>query len=304
MPQPIPMTHRTEASPVSYKIHHLNCATLCPQGSKLITGKGTLFENALLSCHCLLIESHDGLILVDTGFGVQDMNSIERMGVGAAKALNPKQLPEETAVRQLESRGFKRTDVRHIILTHLDVDHAGGIADFPNAQIHLLEAEHSAATKPLSLQEKFRYQRAMWSHNPQWQLHKPEGETWFGFDSVRMLENSLHDILLIPLLGHSRGHCGVAVASEEGWLLHCGDAYFHKGEMNLSKPKGTLGMSLIQAMDDTNRKQRISNQRRLRDLKRGQGNSDGGITLFCSHDHDEFNECASCKPRHLITRTQ
>lgn len=286
---------------MSYKIHHLNCATLCPQGAKLITGKGRLFDKALLSCHCLLIESNEGLILVDTGFGIQDMHSIERMGATAARALNPKQLPEETAVRQLEARGFKRADVRHIILTHLDVDHAGGIADFPNAQIHLLSAEHAAATQPKSLQEKYRYQRAMWSHNPRWKLHNPEGEAWFGFDSVRMIENSLHDILLIPLLGHSRGHCGVAVSSEEGWLLHCGDAYFHKDEMKLSKPRGTLGSALIQTLDDTNRKQRIANQRRLRDLKRSQNSE---VTLFCSHDHDEFDECVACRPRHLITRAQ
>ena len=286
---------------MSYKIHHLNCATLCPQGARLINGKGSLLDNALLSCHCLLIESNEGLILVDTGFGIKDMLSVERIGAVSARALNPKRLPEETAVRQLESRGFKRSDVKHIILTHLDVDHAGGIADFPNATIHLLAAEHEAATNPTSIQEKLRYQQAMWSHNPQWQLHNPEGEVWFGFDSVRMIDSSLHDILLVPLLGHSKGHCGVAVAGEEGWLLHCGDAYFHKEEMNILKPKGTIGLNLVQTMDDANRKQRITNQRRLRDLKRSY---DTDIKLFCSHDHDEFDECVSCKPRTLLTRAQ
>lgn len=285
---------------MNYKIHHLNCATLCPQGAKLIHGKGKLLAPSLLSCHCLLIESNDGLILVDTGFGIQDMLSLDRMGQGTAMALNPKRQPEETAVRQIEARGFKRSDVRHIVLTHLDPDHAGGIADFPNAAIHLLEDEHTAAMHPQSLGEKMRYRQAMWSHTPQWQLHPATGEDWFGFTSVRMLENSLHDILLVPLPGHSRGHCGVAIASNDGWLLHCGDAYFHKNEMNLDNPKGTIGSSVIQALDDTNRKQRVSNQRRLRELKRSYGSN---ITLFCSHDHDEFDQCASCKPAQLLTRT-
>jgi hypothetical protein len=29
---------------------------------------------------------------------------------------------------------------------------------------------------------------------------------------------------LIPLFGHARGHCGVAVQTESGWLFHVGDA--------------------------------------------------------------------------------
>ncbi len=29
---------------------------------------------------------------------------------------------------------------------------------------------------------------------------------------------------LVPLFGHTRGHCGVAVRTEQGWLFHAGDA--------------------------------------------------------------------------------
>ena len=35
----------------------------------------------------------------------------------------------------------------------------------------------------------------------------------------------------MPLVGHSRGHTGIAIHGDEGWLLHCGDAYFHHGEV-------------------------------------------------------------------------
>jgi glyoxylase-like metal-dependent hydrolase (beta-lactamase superfamily II) len=29
---------------------------------------------------------------------------------------------------------------------------------------------------------------------------------------------------LVPLFGHTRGHCGVAVRTASGWLFHVGDA--------------------------------------------------------------------------------
>lgn len=52
---------------------------------------------------------------------------------------------DETAIRQVERLGYTADDVRHIILTHLDIDHSGGLSDFPAAQVHVLQAEIDAA---------------------------------------------------------------------------------------------------------------------------------------------------------------
>ena len=54
---------------------------------------------------------------------------------------------EETAAHQIAALGYSLDEVRHIVLTHLDLDHAGGMADFPRAQVHVLAAEHNAAFK-------------------------------------------------------------------------------------------------------------------------------------------------------------
>src|SRR5207245_5655496 len=43
------------------------------------------------------------------------------------------------------------------------------------------------------------------------------------------------DILMIPLPGHTLGHCGIAVRAKDKWLLHAGDAYFFHGQL-LAKP--------------------------------------------------------------------
>jgi glyoxylase-like metal-dependent hydrolase (beta-lactamase superfamily II) len=36
---------------------------------------------------------------------------------------------------QVQRLGFDPRDVRHIVLTHLDFDHAGGLDDFPHATV-------------------------------------------------------------------------------------------------------------------------------------------------------------------------
>ncbi len=60
------------------KVHHLNCATMCPHGGRLLSGTGSLRTQAKLICHCLLIETSEGLVLVDSGLGTADVSSPER----------------------------------------------------------------------------------------------------------------------------------------------------------------------------------------------------------------------------------
>jgi hypothetical protein len=55
-------------------IHHLNCGCMCPLGGALFDGFSRGLK-AQLVCHCLPIETERGLVLVDTGFGVQDIRS-------------------------------------------------------------------------------------------------------------------------------------------------------------------------------------------------------------------------------------
>jgi len=53
--------------------------------------------------------------------------------------LSPDFREEHTALRQIERLGYHPRDVRHIVLSHLDFDHAGGLDDFPHATVHMLE---------------------------------------------------------------------------------------------------------------------------------------------------------------------
>lgn len=267
------------------RVHHLNCGTHCPLGGALFDGfsKGLLAD---IPTHCLLIETEQGLVLVDTGYGLQDARRPHaRLPWLWPAILNVRLHERDTAIRQVEALGFSARDVRHIVLTHLDFDHAGGIEDFPEARVHVLAIEREAAArKRLTFVGNQRYRPAQWDSVAEWRAYAADGETWFGFDAVRQLDGLPPEILMVPLRGHTEGHAGVAVQTSNGWLFHAGDAYLHHAQID-PRPRNTPGLALYQLIMDTDRPTRRTNQTRLRELR--QSNSTN-LQMFCSHDAVEL----------------
>lgn len=277
------------------RIHHLNCNSMCPLGGRLMDGRHGARGPAVLVCHCLLVEANDGLVLVDTGFGLQDVRQPEeRLSRFFLNLCRPQLREENTAVRQIEALGFRAADVRHIVLTHLDFDHAGGLDDFPNARIHLLGSEYEVASRGRTALDRARFRPAQWHHPENFVLYPSErGESWFGFQAVRQLEGLPPEVLFIPLFGHTAGHAGVAIHTGSRWLLHAGDAYFYRGELDPRGYRCTPGLRAYQTMMEQDRDARQENQQRLRNLVRRHG---GSVTVFSAHDAIEFQELARTNP--------
>jgi glyoxylase-like metal-dependent hydrolase (beta-lactamase superfamily II) len=273
------------------RVHHLNCATMRPPGRRLINGTGGWLEAGEMVCHVLLVETGRELVLVDSGFGVADIRDPDRrIGREMIGITRPRLDEAETALRQVERLGFAPEDVRHIVCTHLDLDHAGGLADFPWAAVHVHAREHDAAMRPRTALEKRRYRRAQLAHGPRWVLHQERGERWHGFDCVRELDGLPPEILLLPLHGHSRGHAGVAVDTGAGWLLHAGDAYFHHGEVGAPRRSCPAGLDLFQRIVQVDGRTRVHNQDRLRELHRERGGRGGDrVAVFSAHDPVELS---------------
>jgi glyoxylase-like metal-dependent hydrolase (beta-lactamase superfamily II) len=267
------------------RIHHLNCGSLCPRGGKLFGGAGGPLSPAPMCCHCLLIEGADGLILVDAGLGVEDVNDPRRLGFLFNTMLRPRLDVAETALRQVVDIGYRPSDVRHIVPTHLDLDHAGGICDFPDAAVHVFAAELRAASQRSTLAERNRYRAVQIASVKKWAAVEEEGESWFGFSAVRAIPGTRDDVLLVPLPGHSRGHCGVAVRRADDWLLHCGDAYFHHSEVEPNGGVPPKGVRFFESMVQFDGPQRRANQARLRELA---GAAADEVKLICSHDQSDF----------------
>jgi glyoxylase-like metal-dependent hydrolase (beta-lactamase superfamily II) len=269
----------------SPRVHHLNCATMHPPLGRLIGSDVGPLARGTFVAHCLLLETErDGLVLVDSGFGAADVRDPRRIPAGFRLLVAPAFDAAEPAHARVQALGHRPEDVRHIVVTHLDLDHAGGLVDFPWAAVHLHAAEHDAAMRRASLQEKTRYLPVQWAHGPRWETYADEGDDFFGLGAVRPLRGVAADVALVPLHGHTRGHSAVAVKNGTGWLLHAGDAYFHHTELDRPR-RCPPGLDLFQRTVAMDERARRRNQSRLRDLRATRPDD---VAIFSAHDPAEL----------------
>ena len=246
-------------------IHHLNCGLLHAP------------PNPKASCHCLLLEEGGRLALIDTGIGLQDIaRPLERVGQPAIDAAGFQFQEELTAVRKVERLGFRREDVTDIVLTHADPDHAGGLADFPGANVHISAEEHSRLSTG-----HWRYSPAQFDHGPTWITHSPSAERWFGTEARPLQLPVGIEAYLVPLFGHTLGHCGVAVRNDDRWLLHVGDAYYLRVEL-ATDDHPVSALAAQRADDDSLRRMSLDVLRRI---VREHGEE---VEMFGYHDFTEF----------------
>jgi glyoxylase-like metal-dependent hydrolase (beta-lactamase superfamily II) len=261
-------------------LHHLNCGSLRQLEA---TYDGPAPAPAVN--HCLLIETDaDGLVLVETGLGLDDIRTPgDTLGADWVAMVQPVLAEEETAIRQVAALGYRIEEVRHIIVTHLDVDHCGGLPDFPGAQVHVLAAELDAARAEAP---SFRYRPAHWAHGPNWVSYDDTraGEDWFGFTAIQP-KGLPPEIRLVPLGGHTEGHTGVAVWDGDRWLLHCGDAYYYHRELD-QEPQPHPLLDIVQTRSEVHHDLRLGTQARLRELIRNHGNE---VAVFSAHDPWELD---------------
>jgi len=268
------------------KIHHLNCGTLCPLAGSTLTKKFSFLKKFSMVCHCLLVETEQGLVLIDTGIGLKDVEHNDRFFTQLLFNNFGKPLLDinETAHAQIVAKGLNPLDVRHIIATHCDSDHIGGTADFPNATVHLMFSEWDEFFNQKGLKNLTRYLPEQFNHNPTFEKYKATGEKWNGFDAVKPLKGISDDILLIPLPGHTRGHAGIAIQGLERELFFVGDAYINRSQL-LGK-KVSPHIPLYNKLLQNDLKTFDLNLTRLSQLQEQHKN----IDIFCSHDRNEF-EC-------------
>lgn len=267
------------------KIHHLNCGTLCPLCSKLINGHGSFSEPGKLVCHCLLIEHESRLMMVDTGIGLKDIQQRnERLGKTFQKTFKPKLEIQETAFEQIKALGYCPEDVTDLFPTHLDLDHAGGFSDFPQAKVHVYQPELQQILHP-TWKDKLRFRLNQFKPQPNWKIYSEMNSQWFGLPAIS-LKNELNlNLFIIPLIGHTKGHVGVAIQQDSGkWLLHCGDAYYHHSQLNGTE-KMPIGLNFFEKMVQAIPKERIKSLNTLKKLKTEHGQE---IEFFCAHDPIEL----------------
>ncbi len=231
---------------MTIQIHSMNCGSLSAPGFGYVP------------CRCLLLAEDRELAIVDTGIGLLDVRDpTERIGQQLIELAGFQFDEQDTAVRRIEELGYRASDVRHIILTHGDPDHTGGLADFPEATVHISREELSR------IQDGWwRYRPPHFEHSPTWKAHGSSTERWYGLEARPIPFGSMGDVHLIPLFGHTRGHCGVAIRQDNRWLLHAGDSIYLQIELERDDhPVSTLAAQ--RADDNALRMQSLEELRRI-----------------------------------------
>jgi glyoxylase-like metal-dependent hydrolase (beta-lactamase superfamily II) len=181
----------------------------------------------------------------------------------------------QTAVRQIESFGFDPKKVTDCIISLLDNDHIGGLADFPNATVHIgiEELENCNSGNP-------RYLQTPLSHNLTIKTYKKSDFDWFGFEARKVDIDIKTDIFLVPLFGHTFGHCGIALKKDNKWLFYIADAYYMRVELN-DNQHPVNGLTKMRADNNDLRMATVDKIRKF-------VNDHPEIDVFGYHDIEEF----------------
>ncbi len=196
----------------------------------------------------VLIERDNDLVLFDTGIGTrieQEMRPPVYWGnlffhrCVMRTRFDPRR---DALVHQLPRLGFKPSDIKHVIISHLHWDHAGGMRDFPDAHFYVGRKEWDFASglsggllfKNAFIKEQFcgaGLNIELIETNP----HKP-------FKNFPASHDLFGDgsMLLVDLPGHSPGLMGLHLRMPSGrrFFFSADTFYFPEGlEQRIPKSK-------------------------------------------------------------------
>lgn len=169
-----------------------------------------------MGMRCLLIETEDRLILVDTGIGNKQKGNF-------IKHFSP--LNTHLLLNNLHKKGFSNEDITDVILTHLHFDHSGGaiilnnenihVPTFPNATYWVSDLQWNAAVNP-SIKEAPSFLKENFLPLQQW-------------NKLKLIHCTQSDLTFIPGLkirfvyGHSPGMILPIIKIENQTFVYCAD---------------------------------------------------------------------------------
>jgi N-acyl homoserine lactone hydrolase len=168
-----------------------------------------------------------GPVLIDTGFhpsvAVDPKKNLGRLPLAVFKDVRME--PEQSATAQLRARGIEPAQVRVVVMTHLHMDHASAISEFPGATFVLSRTEWAAAT---SEGPRGGYAKRQFDHAFDYRLldfEGPEAESFASFGrSFDLFGDGSVRCVYTP--GHTLGHLSVVLRLRQREALVAADAVY------------------------------------------------------------------------------
>ncbi|MEM6726775.1 MAG: MBL fold metallo-hydrolase, partial [Bacteroidota bacterium] len=136
---------------------------------------------------------------------------------------------EEEIDAQLKAIGWTCDSIDKVFMTHLHVDHIGGLNHFPKQDIfvHRMEQEKPHSVFPELLPKGFQ---------PQLLDAKEDDPDWGKV--ARLTEDG--SFMMVPTPGHTPGHCSFVLKTDEQQILFAGDAVYYEGQLSKDRYSATI----------------------------------------------------------------
>jgi len=169
-----------------------------------------------------------GAVLVDTSLHPSlAAKPAENFGRLAARYARPRVAPGRDLAAQLRDLGTDPRSIRLVVMTHLHMDHASGISEFPASTFVLSKAEWEAATtgsRPLAR----GYRPAHYDYAFDYRLVDFDGSLIDSYSTFGRAFDLLGDgsIRLVFTPGHTVGHTSLVLRLRERDFVIAGDAVY------------------------------------------------------------------------------
>lgn len=177
-----------------------------------------------LPTYAWAIEHREGVIVIDTGQGTHLLET--------GKSLHPyvrwevvfRIEPEQEIGPQLRALGIGQRDVKRVVLTHLHMDHDGGLAHFPGSEIFVARGEFDTARGWAGRVRGYLPNR--W---PSWFDPVPLvlGEPFGPFAASKRL-TAAGDVVAVATPGHTAHHISVLAQYGDTTFFLAGDTSYNE----------------------------------------------------------------------------
>lgn len=200
-------------------------ATVTMRESELMVGGSDRMIE--LPVPTFVIEHPKGLVLFDTGCHPEVAVDATGYWGRIADYLQVKFAPELVVDEQLRNHGYRPEDIRFVVVSHLHLDHAGGLALFPNARFFIMKGELNYAYWPEKRHRAaFKINDLMPTRRFDWV--ELEGDTDLFEDG---------SLLMMKTPGHTPGESSLRVRIRGRQpLVLTGDTLHIRGQFNTLQP--------------------------------------------------------------------